>query len=364
MSAAPLPPLAVIPPDVVAAEDYLRRAPAHLPAATWAWLDGGAADETTLAANLAAWRALELWPRAFARVAGGHTRIELFGDALAHPFVLAPVASQTLLHPDGEAATLLAAGVMGGAAVVASQSAIPLETLAAQAHGPLWLQFYWQGGREATRALLRRAEAAGCRALVLTADAPVAGVRNRAQRAGFVAPPAAANAAPPALPPLAEHQSAVFDGYMAIAPDWDDVAWITTETRLPVLVKGVLHPDDARRALDAGAAGIVVSNHGGRALDGAPSSVAALPGVVEAVGGRVPVLADGGIRRGADALKARALGADAVLIGRPYACALAVAGALGVAHLLRLLREELEIALALTGHATLAEVGAHALRRR
>jgi len=361
MSAAPLPPLVAIPPDVVAAEDYLRRAPAHLPAATWAWLDGGAADETTLAANLAAWRALELWPRAFARVAGGHTRVELFGDALAHPFVLAPVASQTLLHPDGEAATLLAAGVMGGAAVVASQSAIPLETLAAQTHGPLWLQLYWQGSRDATRLQARRAEAGGCRALVLTADAPVAGARNRAQRAGFVMP--AAGGAAPALPALTEAQSAVFDGYMAIAPDWDDIAWLASESRIPLLIKGILHPDDARRALDAGAAGIVVSNHGGRALDGAPSSVAALPGVVEAVGGRVPVLADGGIRRGADALKARALGADAVLIGRPYACALAVAGALGVAHLLRLLREELEIALALTGHATLAEVGAHALRR-
>ena len=361
MSAAPLPSLTEIPADLVAVEDYLRRAPLHLPAATWAWLDGGAADETTLAANLAAWRALELWPRAFARVAGGHTRVELFGDALAHPFVLAPVASQTLLHPDGEAATLLAAGVMGGAAVVASQSAVPLEILAARAHGPLWLQLYWQGRRDTTRIQVRRAEAAGCRALVLTADAPVAGVRNRAQRAGFVMP--VAGGAAPVLPALTEAQSLVFDGYMAIAPDWDDIAWLADESRIPLLIKGILHPDDARRALDAGAAGIVVSNHGGRALDGAPSSVAALPGVVEAVGGRVPVLADGGIRRGADALKARALGADAVLIGRPYACALAVAGALGVAHLLRLLREELEIAMALTGHATLAEAGMHALRR-
>lgn len=364
MTAPPLPPLTVIPPDLVAACDYERRAPAHLPPATWAYLAGGAADETTLAANLAAWQALKLWPRTGRKFDGGDTQIELFGDTLAHPIILAPVASQTLFHLDGEAASVLAAGVMQGAAIVSTQAALPLETLAAHAHGPLWFQLYWQGSRDATLALARRAETAGYRALVLTLDAPVSGARNREQRAGFlpthIAQP---NTAPLRLPHLNEDQSPVFDGFMPRAPDWDDLAWLAGEVRIPLAVKGVLHPDDARRAVECGAAGIIVSNHGGRVLDTAPATVAALPGVVAAVAGRVPVLVDGGIRRGTDIVKARALGATAVLVGRPYVCALAVAGALGVAHVIRLLREELEIAMALTGHARYADIDAEALCR-
>jgi 4-hydroxymandelate oxidase len=359
------PPLSAIPADLVAACDYERRAADHLPPTRWAYLAGAAADETTHAANLAAWQALQLWPRAGRNFDGGDTRVELFGVTLAHPLILAPVAAQTLFHPDGEAASVLAAGVMGGGAIVSTQAALPLESLAAQAQGPLWFQLYWQGGREATLQLARRAEAAGYRALFLTLDAPVSGVRNREQRAGFVLPGHVAqpNATPVALPPPAEGQSPVFDGLMRRAPSWDDLAWLAGQVRLPLAVKGVLHPDDARRAVDCGAAGIVVSNHGGRVLDSAPATVAALPGVVAAVAGRVPVLVDGGIRRGTDMVKARALGASAVLIGRPYACALAVAGALGVAHLIRLLREELEIAMALTGQSRFAEIDASVLCR-
>ncbi len=359
------PPLSVIPADLVAACDYARHASEHLDAASWAYLAGGAADEITLAANAAAWHEIALWPRALADVRGGHTRVTLFGDTLAHPVILAPVATQKLFHPDGEGASVLAAGVLQGAAVVSTQASIALETLAASAQGPLWFQLYWQGSRDTTLALVKRAEAAGYRALILTVDAPVSGARNREQRAGFAVPAHAvqANVGAPVLPTIRDGRSAVFDGFMAVAPRWDDLAWLVVNTRLPLAVKGVLHPDDARRALQAGVAGIVVSNHGGRVLDGAPATATALPGVAAAVAGAVPVLVDGGIRRGTDIVKARALGASAVLVGRPYVHALATAGALGVAHLIRLLREELEIAMALTGCATLDAIDAGALFR-
>lgn len=348
-------PLTVIPPDIVSAADYERYAQHYIEAAAWAYLQGGAADELTLAANRDAWTGLKLWPRVLADVAHGHTRCTLFGDDLAHPIILAPVATQRLFHPEGELASVLAAGVMGGAAVVSTQASVTLEEVAKQAHGPLWFQLYWQGGRDATLGLVKRAEASGYRALVLTVDAPVSGVRNREQRAGFSVPSSAAqvNVKMLTLPVLQQGMSAVFDGLMPLALQWHDIEWLVKQTHLPIILKGVLHPKDARLAIEAGAAGIVVSNHGGRVLDSALPTLDALAGVVSAVDGAIPVLIDGGIRRGTDIVKALALGASAVMIGRPYIHALATAGALGVAHLIRLLREELEISMALTGCKTL-----------
>lgn len=203
----------------------------------------------------------------------------------------------------------------------------------------------------------------------MTVDAPIDGVRNRAGRAGFVPPrhvraanlPAAPAPARTRLPP---EQSVVFQGLMAHAPTWADLAWLRKETPLPILLKGILHPDDAVRAVDLGLAGVVVSNHGGRTLDGLPASIAALPRVRAAVGAGVTVLLDGGVRRGTDVFKARVLGADAVLAGRPQVFALAVAGALGVAHVLRVLREELEVTMALTGCPTLSDIGPGAVQVR
>ena len=226
--------------------------------------------------------------------------------------------------------------------------------------GPLWFQLYLQHDRGFTQALVQRVEAAGYEALVLTVDAPTSGVRDRERRAGFRLPPGVgpvnlAGLPPPPPPDLRPGQSALFDGLLHQAPTWDDVAWLQSITRLPVLLKGVLHPADARQAVAAGAAGLIVSNHGGRTLDTAPATATALPRVVQAVGGAVPVLVDGGIRRGTDVLKAMALGASAVLVGRPAVWGLANAGATGVAHVLRLLRDELEVAMALTGCATLAD---------
>ena len=351
-------PLTAIPADIVCAADYERYARNHINDAAWAYLQGGAADELTCFANSDAWRKLAIWPRALADVHNGHTRCTILGDTFAHPFILAPVATQQVFHADGELASVLAAGVMGGAAIVATQASVSLEDIAENAQGPLWFQLYWQGSRAATLALVKRAEAAGYRALVLTIDAPVSGARNREQRAGFSVPSSAANKniQPLNLPDLQDGMSTVFDGLMKLAPVWDDIHWLANQTSLPILLKGILHPEDAKRAVKMGAAGIVVSNHGGRVLDTVPATLSALSGVVNAVNGALPVLVDGGIRRGTDMIKARALGATAVLIGRPYIHALATAGALGVAHLIRLLREELEIAMALTGCKTLDDI--------
>ncbi|AXE64856.1 alpha-hydroxy-acid oxidizing enzyme [Hyphomonas sp. CACIAM 19H1] len=361
-AAAPLP---AIPPDIVSAGDYERYAEKMLDPRILAYLAGGAGDEITLRANTQALEALTLIPRVLADVAGGHTRLTLAGEALSHPFILAPVGWQKLFHPQGELASAQASAVMQTPFAVSCMATETIEAVAGQG-GPVWFQIYMQPARADTEALVRRAEAAGCRALLVTVDAPIGGIRNRAQRAGFALPPGmvAANLPPETAPPaLKSGESAVFDAMMRAAPGWADIAWLTGVTRLPVFVKGILHPDDATRAVDAGAAGVVVSNHGGRVLDGAPAAIAALPAIAARLNGTTPILFDSGVRRGSDAFKAIALGADAVMIGRPYIWALSVAGALGVAHLIRTLREELEITMALMGCRTLADIRQSDVRR-
>lgn len=359
-----------IPPGLVTLADHEQHARTQLDDNAWAYFSGGAADEISLRANRSAWDALPLWPRVLRPLAGGHTRVPLLGRTLAHPILLAPVAFQRMAHPDGELAMAYAAAALGAGVVLSTQASVSLESVAQAVlpdpgRGPLWFQLYLQPDRGFTQALVQRAEAAGYEALVLTVDAPTSGVRDRERRAGFrlpsgVGPVNLAGLQTPASPPLSPGQSALFDGLLHHAPTWDDIAWLQSITRLPVLLKGVLHPADARQAVSVGAAGLIVSNHGGRTLDTAPATATALPRVVQAVGGAVPMLVDGGIRRGTDVLKAMALGASAVLVGRPAVWGLANAGAAGVAHVLRLLRDELEVAMALTGCATLAEA-THAL---
>ena len=354
-----------IPSGLVTLADHELHARTQLDDNAWAYFSGGAADEISLHANRSAWDALPLWPRVLRPLAGGHTRVPLMGRTLAHPILLAPVAFQRLAHPDGELAMAYAAAALGAGVVLSTQASVSLESVAQAVlpdpgRGPLWFQLYLQPDRGFTQALVQRAEAAGYEALVLTVDAPTSGVRDRERRAGFRLPPGVGpvnltGLQVPAPSALGPGQSALFDGLLHHAPTWDDIAWLQSITRLPVLLKGVLHPADARQAVSVGAAGLIVSNHGGRTLDTAPATVTALPRVVQAVGGAVPVLVDGGIRRGTDVLKAMALGASAVLVGRPAVWGLANAGAAGVAHVLRLLRDELEVAMALTGCATLAE---------
>lgn len=362
-----------IPDGVVAVADYVAHARRHLDDHAWHYLDGGAADEITLRRNRDAFERLALAPRVLADVAGGHTRLTLFGQPLAHPILLAPVAYQRLFHPDGESATLQAAMAMQAGMVVSTFSSVSLETLAtcagpAQGRTPLWFQLYIQPDRGFTRELVARAEAAGYQAIVITVDAPVSGIRNREQRSGFRLPPGigAVNLAQlsvPAPAPLREGQSTVFDGLMAHAPTWRDIANLRTCTRLPILLKGVLSVADAGIAVQAGIDGLIVSNHGGRTLDTLPSSLDMLPRIIEHTRNTVPVLLDGGIQRGSDVFKALALGASAVLAGRAWAYALAVAGPLGVAHVLRILRDELEVTMALTGCRTLTDIQPDKLHR-
>jgi len=372
MSAAPLS-VEQIPAGVVTLADHEAHARTRLDENAWAYFSGGAGNESTLRANCSAWNERLLYPRVLQPLAGGHTRIELLGRALAHPVFLAPVAYQRMAHAGGELASAYAAAALGAGMVLSTQASVTLEAVAQAIgadpnRGPLWFQLYIQPDRGFTRELVQRAERAGYEALVLTVDAPASGARDRERRANFQLPAhvSAVNLAGMALPAqrtLQPGQSALFDNLLASAPTWNDVAWLQSITRLPVLLKGVLHPDDARQAAALGVGGVIVSNHGGRTLDTSPATAAVLPRIVQAVAGELPVLVDGGIRRGTDILKAIALGASAVLVGRPYIHGLANAGALGVAHVLRLLRDELEIAMALCGCRTLAQAGPHLLFR-
>jgi len=345
---------------IVNLDDFELRARERLDANAWAYLAGGAGDERTLRANREAWAAPWLQPRVLRRLAQAHTHVELLGRTLAHPLLIAPVAYQRLAHDSGELATALAAAAQGAGMVLSAQASVAMEDVArivlpeAQ-RGPLWFQLYLQGDRGFDLELVRRAEAAGFEALVLTVDAPVHGARDRERRAGFRLPAGIA-AVNLAGAPRASLGGELCGGLLAAAPGWDDVAWLRANTQLPLLLKGVLHPDDARLALQHGADALIVSNHGGRTLDGALPTAWALPRIAEAIDGALPLLVDGGIRRGTDVLKALALGASAVLVGRPIVHALAVAGAHGVALALRLLRDELEIAMALCGVDTLAKV--------
>ncbi|MFC0409058.1 alpha-hydroxy acid oxidase [Roseomonas elaeocarpi] len=355
----------VIPPEIVCAADYERAAEARLDRHSWDYLAGGAGEEWTLRENRAAFARLRLRARVLRDLGGANTRSAILGQALEHPILLAPVALQRLAHPEGELATALGAAATGTGMVVSTQASQPIEAIAARARvdgaaAPLWFQLYLQHDRDFTAALLGRAEAAGYGAVVLTVDAPVT-LRDREARGGFrlpeglVAvnlaglPPAPANRATPA-------ESPVFRGLLDAAPRWSDLAWLRAHTRLPILLKGITDPDDAAEAVALGADGIIVSNHGGRTLDGMPAAIDLLPAVAARVAGRVPVLLDGGVRRGTDVLKALALGASAVLVGRPQVHALAVGGAVGVAHLVKILRTELEAAMALCGCRDLAAV--------
>lgn len=352
----PLPPLEAIPPEVVALDDYQALARERVEPARWEYLCGGAADELTLRENCAAFGRLRLVPRIFQDLTQASTRLSLFGREYAHPIFIAPTAFHRLFHPGGELATVLGASAMETCMTVSTQAGTAIEEIVQAATVPPWFQLYIQPDREFTAELVKRVEAAGCAALVVTADAPLHGIRNREQRAAFRVPPGFEPVNLRGMEPVPPADRVFGSHLLAKAPTWRDLAWLRSLTSLPILLKGVLDFEDALLAAHHGVDGIIVSNHGGRTLDTVPASIEVLPAIANVLQGKLPILLDGGIRRGTDVLKALALGASGVMVGRPVLHGLAAAGATGVAHVLKILRTELEIAMALTGKATLDQI--------
>ena len=358
------PALTQIPPHVSNLADYATLAREHLEAHAWAHLESGADQGLTLAHNRKAFDQIRLRPEPLANLSQAHTRQNLLGQSLEWPLLLAPVAYQRLAHADGELATARAAMAMRTGMVVSTLSSYTLEEIAQAAHtaaqelgrsGPLWFQLYQQPSREHTLKLIRRAETAGYQALVWTIDAHI-------KRSSYPLPPGVEAANLRGMPEqrqtsdlMSEHILLGTDLTQS-APTWDDLVWLRAQTQLPLIVKGVLSASAAAKAVALGTDAIVVSNHGGRVLDGAVSPLEVLPAIRAAVPAHIPLLMDSGVRHGTDVLKAIALGASAVMVGRPQMHALAVAGMLGVAHMLYLLRAEFELAMAQTGCQSLENI--------
>jgi L-lactate dehydrogenase (cytochrome) len=379
----------------------------RLGARAYGYVAGGAGDEDTQRADRAAFDRWAVVPRVLRDVSRRDTSVELFGRRLPAPLLLGPVGALELVHPEADLAVARAAAAIGVPMVFSNQASVPMETTAAaMGSSPRWMQLYWSTSDELVESLLGRAEASGCDAVVVTLDTTMLGWRPRdldlghlpfalgkgiaqytsdpvfrrlvAERAAAAGPrdpqPRPTAAAVRALVgmakawpgPLLENlrsplPRAAVETFLAIysrpSITWADLAWLRERTRLPIVLKGVLHPDDARRAVDEGVDGLVVSTHGGRQVDRSIAALDALPDVVDAVDDRVPVLFDSGVRSGADVLVAVALGARAVLLGRPYIYALALAGEAGVRQVLRDLHADFDLTLGLTGCASVADIG-------
>ncbi|WP_344312290.1 alpha-hydroxy-acid oxidizing protein [Agromyces terreus] len=409
-----------VPVDPAALERAARKATT---AEAFAYLAGGAGSESTMAANRAAFDRWRIWPRVLRDVSHRDLSIELLGRRRSTPFLLAPIGVAELAHPDADTAVGRAAAALDVPYVLSNQASRSMEEVTAEmGDASRWFQLYWSSYDELNESFVRRAEACGCEAIVVTLDTHLLGwrardldaaflpfsrgqgiaqytsdpvfadlVRDRVAASGAAPGPAGAGSRPRITPTLlvsalsiarAGARSPLVDGgirealrsplpraaietFLDVFADpgltWDDLGNLREWTGLPILLKGVMHPSDAARALDAGVDGIVVSNHGGRQIDGSVASLEALPAVLERVGGRVPVVLDSGVRGGADAFKALALGASAVGIGRPYAYGLAVAGAEGVREVVRNHIAELDLTMALAGRRSIEEIGRDSL---
>ena len=358
-----------IPSDIACVSDYRHYAKQILSDPIWHYIDGGSADEITKAANRTSFDAIKLRSRVLCDLSGASTQSQLLGQSLAYPFLIAPMAYQKLLHPLGEQATLAAANAQDIGFVLSTLASTTIEDVAQQYHqqqverpSPLWFGLYVQPEWCDTVNLIERAQQSGYQALMISVDAPINGLRNREQRAGFSLP---------------EHVSAVnltnnnqdntnYNQYknpvlarlQHSAPTWQTIEKIIEYTNLPVIIKGMLDPQDALKAQAIGASAIVVSNHGGRVLDGAISSIDALPAIRQAVGDDFSLILESSISRGSDIFKAIALGANSVLIGRVALYALATAGPMGVAHALKILKDEFELTMGLCGTKNIAEITA------
>ena len=334
--------------DPVNLFEYEALAQAKMLPAFWDFYQGGSDDEVTLHASRAAFERIRLRPRVLVDVSALDTRTTVLGTPVSLPILVAPTALHCLAHPEGECATAQGAGMANTLMVASTTSTRSLEEIAQAASGPLWFQLYVYPSLEVAERLVQRAEAAGYRAIVLTVDLPPLGNREKDKRNNVTVPP----------PPFYEANFVGIErmGERWAGLTWESLSWLRSITSLPILLKGILTAEDARLSIEHDVAGIIVSNHGGRQLDTAIASIEALPEIVEAVAGRCEVYIDGGIRRGTDILKALALGARAVLIGRPALWGLAANGAQGVFQVLEILRTELERAMALSGRPTLASI--------
>jgi 4-hydroxymandelate oxidase len=342
-------PLAV-PPASLAEYEVLAHQQFTRPA--WEYINSGSADENTMRSNVEALARMRLKPNVMVDVSKIDTRTRLFGCEMPHPILVAPTSSHFLAHGEGEIATARGAGAAGAIMVASTLSNCGIEEIIRAATQPVWFQLYADEDRGKTKSLIQHAEAIGCKALCVTADLPWIYARNREAHIIHEVPklpfPNINFTGGPASTGLKTW------GYRNL--NWTDIEWIQSFCKLPVLLKGILNPDDADRAVKAGASGIIVSNHGGRSLDTVPASIDALSAVAERITGRIPILMDGGIRRGTDVLKAIANGATAILLGRPVLYGLGIGGAEGVQRVIEILRTELEAAMALTGRTSLAAI--------
>lgn len=335
-------------------DDVEARARELMPPVVYNFVAGGAADETTIRWNRECFGDIKLRQRVLRDLAGLDPSVTLFGKKHPMPIMLAPTAGHRYTHPEGELATAQGAGALGTTMILSSGTHTAIEDVMKVARAPVWYQLYVVKDRAITAALVERVQAAGAEALCVTVDSPLDGARYRQQREILAIPPGVTY---PHLAGVREPSSIqTLDRVIPANLTWKDIAWLRSITRVPLLLKGVMSAEDAVEGIAAGADGIIVSNHGGRCLDTLPATIEVLPEIVAAVQGRVPVMVDGGIRRGTDVVKALALGAAAVHIGRPYVYGLAVGGAAGVEHVLKILRQELLMAMSLLGCPTIPSI--------
>jgi isopentenyl diphosphate isomerase/L-lactate dehydrogenase-like FMN-dependent dehydrogenase len=364
-------------------DDLRNLARRRLPRVVFEFIDGGSQDEVTLHANQTDFAVWRLMPRTLTDIRQRDQSVELFGERYASPLILAPTGLAGIVARKGELQAVRAASRANVPYCLSTMATRTIEEIADEADAAKWFQLYVLRDRGLTKAFIERARAANCSALVLTVDTKMQGPRERDIRNGFKVPPSFSLST---LADFALHWRWLFDVGLGpkikfrnfegtdvnaddamtitqfidkqwdLSVSWQDVEWLKTEWGGPVLLKGLLSPDDAAKAVDAGVDGVIVSNHGGRQLDGAISAIAALPAVTKAVAGRVPVILDGGVRRGADAIKAIALGATACMIGRPWLYGLAAGGEAGVDRALAILHDEIDLALGLLGCTSLSEV--------
>lgn len=330
--------------EIINLFDFEKIAEGKMTKMAYEYVASGAADEFTVRWNRQALDTIKLNPTVLTDVTKLDTSVSLFGHTSPSPILIAPTAFHKIMHPEGELATARGANAASTIYVVSSFTTTPIEEIAKVATQPLWFQLYVRDDRAFTKDVVQKAESQGCRAICVTVDTPVSGARNRQQRVKFKLPD---NVNAPYMVSLGAQKTPL---------TWKDIEWLKSFTKIPVLVKGILNPDDAERAIQSGASGIIVSNHSGRNLDTVPATIEALPRISAKVNKRVPILMDGGIRRGTDVLKAIALGANAVLVGKPICFGLACGGAEGVAKVLSILKYEFELAMALTGKATIASI--------